>query len=62
MHCKLKIRKENNKRLIGLVGRVFVVWETWVQSQVASYQRIKKWCLIPPCLTLSNTRYVSRVK
>ena len=36
--------------------------ETWVQSQVASYQRLLKWYLIPPCLTLSNKRYVSRVK
>ena len=36
--------------------------ETWVQSQVVSYQRLKKWFLIPPCLTLSNIRYVSRVK
>ena len=36
--------------------------ETWVQSQVASYQRFLKWYLIPPCLTLSNIRYVSRVK
>ena len=27
-----------------------------------SYQRLKKWYLIPPCLTLSNIRYVSRVK
>ena len=35
---------------------------TWVQSQVASYQKLFKWCLIPPCLTLSNIRYVSRVK
>ena len=37
-------------------------WETCVQSQVASYQRILKWYLIPSCLTLSNTRCVSRVK
>ena len=35
---------------------------TRVQSQVASYQRLKRWYLIPPCLTLSNIRYVSRVK
>ena len=35
--------------------------ETWVQSQVESYQR-QKWYLIPPCLTLSNIRYLSRVK
>ena len=38
------------------------VRETWVQSQVTSYQRLLKWYLIPPCLTLSNIRYVSRVK
>ena len=36
--------------------------ETWVQSQVASYQRLKKWYLMPPCLTLSIVRYGSRVK
>ena len=39
-----------------------IVRETWVQSQTESYQRLKKWCLIPPCLTLTNIRYVSRVK
>ena len=39
-----------------------MVRENWVKSQVASYQRLKKWYLIPPCLTLSNIRYVSRVK
>ena len=39
-----------------------MVRETWVQSQVASYQRLLKWYLIPPCLTLSNIRCVSRVK
>ena len=27
--------------------------ETGVQTQVESYQRLKKWYLIPPCLTLS---------
>ena len=36
--------------------------ETRVQSKVASYQRVKNWYLIPPCLTLSIIRYVSRVK
>ena len=25
-----------------------------------SYQRLKKWYLIPPCLTLSDITYVSR--
>ena len=39
-----------------------MVRETWVQSLVKSYQRLKKWYLIPPCLTLSNIRHVSRVK
>ena len=32
------------------------------QSQVESYQRFKKWYLIPPCLTLSIIRNVSRGK
>ena len=39
-----------------------MVQETWLQSQVASYQRLLKWYLIPPWLTLSNIMYVSRVK
>ena len=36
--------------------------ETGVQSQVESYQRLKKWYLIPPYLTLSIIRYILRVK
>ena len=32
-----------------------------VQPQIESYQRLKKWYLLPPCLTLSIKRYVSRV-
>ena len=36
--------------------------ETGVQSQVESYQRLKKWYMILPCLTLIIIRYVSRVK
>ena len=39
-----------------------MVRETWVQSMVASYQRLLKWYFIPPCLTLINIRFVSRVK
>ena len=39
-----------------------VIQETGVQSQVESYQRHKKWYLIPPCLTLSIIRNGSRVK
>ena len=38
-----------------------MIRETRVRFQVASYQRLLKWYLIPPCLTLSNIRYVSRV-
>ena len=30
-------------------------------GSIASYQRLKKWYLIPSCLTLSNIRYVARV-
>ena len=44
------------------VERSPMVRETWVQSQVASYQGLLKWYLIPPCLTLSDIRYVLRVK
>ena len=36
--------------------------ETWVQSQVESYQRLKKWYVMPPSLTLSITGCRSRVK
>ena len=39
-----------------------MIRETWVQSQVTSYQRLLKWYLIPPCLALSDIRYVLRVK
>ena len=38
-----------------------LIRETWVQSQVASHQTLLKWHL-PPCLKLSNIRYVSRLK
>ena len=36
--------------------------ETRFQSQVESYQRLKKWYLMSPCLTLSIIGYESRVK
>ena len=39
-----------------------MVRETKVQSQVESYQKLKKWYLMLPCLTLSIIRYGSRVK
>ena len=34
----------------------------YIYIYIESYQRLKKWYLIPPCLTLSIIRYVSRVK
>ena len=36
--------------------------EAGVQFQAESYQRFKKWYLIPPCLSFSIIRYGSRVK
>ena len=39
-----------------------MAWETGVQSVAESYQRLKKWYLMPPCLILSIIRYGSRVK
>ena len=39
-----------------------IVWETGVQSNVESYQILKTWYLMLPCLTLSIIRYGSRVK
>ena len=36
-----------------------MAWETGVQSQVKSYQRLKKWYSIYPSLTLSILRYES---
>ena len=38
-----------------------MVWETRVQSQVESYQRFKRWYLMPPYLILSIIRYGSKV-
>ena len=50
-------------RLISLVGEEFASGPgDGVQSQDESYQRLKKWYLIPPCLTHSIIKYVSRVK
>ena len=39
-----------------------MVREIGVQSQVKSYQRLKKWYLMLPSLTLSVIKYKSRVK
>ena len=39
-----------------------MAWEIGVQSQVESYQRLKKWYFMPLCLALNIIRYGSRVK
>ena len=39
-----------------------MVQEIGVQSQVESYERLKKWYLMPPCLALRTIRWGSRVK
>ena len=49
---------------MGVYTGPFALWvecspiarETRVQSQVESYQRLKNWYLIPPCLALSMIR------
>ena len=48
---------------IGKMVRVFANGAgDLVQSQLESYQRLKKWYLMLPCLTLSIIRYRSRIK
>ena len=34
-----------------------MLWEARVQSQVDSYQILKKWYIMAPCLTLSIISY-----
>ena len=53
---------ENKYTLVSCVECLPMAWETGVQSQVESYQRLKKWYLIPRCLTFSIIRYVAREK
>ena len=53
----------DNLSYIQIYIHIYIyIWETRVQSEVTSYQRHKKWYLIPPCLTLSYIKYISRVK
>ena len=69
-HLKLVYEVKTRTTLTGLVGRVVVhLWfkvtihcQNLFQSRVKSYQRFLKWYLIPPCLLLSNIKYISRVK
>ena len=49
--------------IIGQVGRVFANGPGDLGSIPGRVMpKTQKWYLIPPCLTLSNIRYVSRVK
>ena len=55
---------------IYIYSSLLVLWaecspmaqETGLQSEIVSYQRLKKWYLIPPYFTLSIIRHVSRIK
>ena len=55
--AKAKIYSQKISISVGQWSR-----KTRVQSQVESYQRLKKWYLMPPCLALSTIRCRSRVK
>ena len=52
----------SNAYLISLVGSVFAngpgVWSSI--PRLSHTKDLKKWYLIPPCLTLTIVRYVSR--
>ena len=52
------------EKLIGPVGRVFTNGLGDLGSIPGRVipKTLNKWYLIPPCLTLSNIRYVSKVK
>ena len=51
----------NAGSLIEWVECSVMAREIGIQSQVESYQRLKKWYLMPLCLVLSVKRYGSRV-
>ena len=68
-HCACLLNKPLSYKWVASILRHPVIIikfdlarETDVQSPVESYQRLRKWYLIPPCLTLSIIRYGSRVK
>ena len=50
------------KPLVLWVECLSMVQENGVKSQVESYQRLKKWYMMLPCLALSTIRWGSRVK
>ena len=49
-------------RLLPLSNEYSVHQWSEIQSQVESYQRLKKWYLMLPCLTINIIRWESRVK
>ena len=53
IECSFMSSIINNWTLAWWLECLPIAWEIWVQSQVESYQRLKKWYLMPPCWTLS---------
>ena len=64
----LAIRLHNRQHILvpksPITTQVFspMTRDTGVQFQVESYQGLKKWYFLPPCLLLSIIRYISMVK
>ena len=54
----ISIKKYSLLLIVEWVECSPTVRKTWFQSQVASYQKLLKWYLILPYLTLSRIRYV----
>ena len=55
------------EKIFQLISRGICIFtlplcETGVQSLLESYQRLGRWNLIHPCLTLSIIRYITKVK
>ena len=61
-NCNTKLSPNPQKFVFSPLSQCLaMVWETRLQSQVKSYQRLKKWYSMLPCLTPSIMRYRSRV-
>ena len=56
----VKVHKKDWLKFIFLT--IYISPEIRVQFRTESYQRLKKWYLMSPCLTLSIIRYWSRAK
>ena len=50
------IEPKSPEPLVNTLTIMAMVWETGVQIQIESHQRLKKWYLMPPCLTLRIIR------